>query len=180
MSTNLLIIPTYDLTTIGIAVDIVGNAPQTDPTLTIEVPGFDTVTGLIFDVTQLNIYNSIDLGISTSVETLPDGMYCVTYVETPPATVPPTKKFLRVDKLQEKFDKAFIRLDIMECDKALKKQAKVDLMSIYFFIQGAIASANNCASVEATRLYIQANRMLNAFMKERCGCSGNNYVINFS
>jgi hypothetical protein len=52
----------------------------------------------------------------------------------------------------------------------------VDLNSIYFFIQGAIAAGNNCAEIEATKLYNQADKMLNNFIKNNCGCSGNNYV----
>ena len=86
---------------------------------------------------------------------------------------------MRVEKLQEKFDGAFMKLDMMECDRAIKTQAKVDLTSIYFFIQGSIAAANNCAIQEATKLYNQADRMLDNFLKNSCGCSGNNYVINF-
>ena len=87
---------------------------------------------------------------------------------------------MRVERLQEKFDKAFMKLDMMECDRAIKMQSKVDLMTIYFFIQASIASANNCAVTEATKLYIHAERMLKTFMSEDCGCSGNNYVLNFS
>ena len=73
-----------------------------------------------------------------------------------------------------------MKLDMLECDKAIKQQSKVDLMSIYFFMQAAMASSNNCAVVEATKLYIQANKMLDSFIAENCGCSGNNYIINFS
>jgi hypothetical protein len=86
---------------------------------------------------------------------------------------------MRVEQIQEKFDGAFMKLDMMECDRAIKTQAKVDLNSIYFFIQGAIAAANNCADVEAIKLYNQADMMLNNFIKNNCGCSGTNYVINF-
>jgi hypothetical protein len=46
-------------------------------------------------------------------------------------------------------------------------------------MQGAIAAANNCADIEATRLYTQADMMLNNFIKNNCGCSGTNYIINF-
>ncbi len=59
-------------------------------------------------------------------------------------------------------------------------QSKVDLMSIYFFIEGAIAAANACSTGQATKLYIQADRMLTAFIERNCGCSGSNYIINFS
>ena len=86
---------------------------------------------------------------------------------------------MRVDKLQEMFDEAFMKLDMMECDKAIKMQQKVDLNSIYFFIQGAIAAANNCAIDTANKLYQQAYKMLNNFTKNNCHCSGNNYINNF-
>jgi hypothetical protein len=89
------------------------------------------------------------------------------------------KTIIRVEQLQEKFDEAFMKLDMMECDRAIKTQQKVDLNTIYFFIQGAIAAANNCAVAEANKLYNQANMMLNNFIKNNCGCSGTNYVLNF-
>jgi hypothetical protein len=56
----------------------------------------------------------------------------------------------------------------------------VELTSIYFFIQGAIAAANNCAIVNANKLYNQADRALTAFIRNNCGCSGNNYINNFN
>jgi hypothetical protein len=70
-------------------------------------------------------------------------------------------------------------MDMMECDRAIKTQQKVTLNSINFFIQGAIAAANNCAIAQAEKLYAQANKMLNDFMKNGCQCSGNNYILNF-
>ena len=82
---------------------------------------------------------------------------------------------MRVDRLQEKFDEAFMKLDMMECDRSIKAQSKVELTTVSFFINGAIAAANNCAIVEANKLYTQADKMLNNFIKKNCGCSGNNY-----
>lgn len=177
---DILIIPTYDLTTLSVFDNSVYDGAPPTATLTIEVPGFATVTGLAFTTGTLNVYNSIDLGISTEVENLPDGNYCISYMIDGQSDASVTKRIMRTDVLQQKFDEAFMKLDMMECDKAIKTQAKVDLMSIYFFIQGAIASSNNCAVVESTKLYIQADRMLNSFIAENCGCSGNNYIINFS
>jgi hypothetical protein len=176
---EILVIPTYDLNTLAIYDNSTYDAPLT-ATYTIEVPGFGTVTGITFTPSTLNVYNSVDLGISIEEESLPDGMYCISYIANPLLDDAVEKKIMRVSKLQEKFDEAFMKLDIMECDKALKKQAQVDLMTIYFFIQGTIASANNCAVVEATKLYIKADAMLNTFLQDNCGCSGNNYIINFS
>ena len=175
---DILVIPTYDLTTLAVIDNSIYDGAPPSPTLTIEVPGFDTVTGLAFTVNTVNIYTSIDLGISTVVEPIPDGNYCISYIVNAVALV--EKRIMRVDKLQQKFDNAFMKLDMLECDKAIKQQSKVDLMSIYFFMQAAMASSNNCAVVEATKLYIQANKMLDSFIAENCGCSGNNYIINFS
>ena len=176
---NILTIPTYDLNTLAVVDNSVYDGTPPSVTLTIEVPGFGTVAGLAFTVNSVNIYNSITLGISTALEPLPDGNYCISYMilgDTSPAV---EKRIMRVDRLQEKFDQAFMSLDMMENDMAIKTQEKVDLMTIYFYIQGSIASANNCDVVKATKLYIQANKMLNSFSEKNCGCSGNNYIINF-
>ena len=35
------------------------------------------------------------------------------------------------------------------------------------------------AEHEALKLYNQADNMLDKFLKSNCGCSGNNYIINF-
>jgi len=179
-SYNIVMLPTYDITTLAIVDTSVYITTPPTVTLIIDVPGFGIVTDVPFTVNSTNIYNSIDLGISTIVEPLPDGNYCISYMITGELVSSIKKRILRVDKLQQKFDNAFMKLDMMECDKAIKTQAKVDLMSIYFFIQGAIAAANNCAVIEATKLYIQADKMLDSFISEDCGCSGNNYIINFS
>jgi len=66
-------------------------------------------------------------------------------------------------------------MDMMQCDLSIKKQQKVTLDSIYYFMQGAVAAANNCAIDTATKLYIKADKMLDNFVKNNCNCSGNNY-----
>jgi hypothetical protein len=89
------------------------------------------------------------------------------------------KNIMRTELIQEKFDDAFMKLDMMECDSAIRTQAKVVLSSISFMIQGSIAAANNCAIDTANKLYMQANRQLDYFIANQCGCTGNNYIINF-
>jgi hypothetical protein len=86
---------------------------------------------------------------------------------------------MRTAKIQEKFDSAFMKLDMMECDSAIRMQSKVTLNTIYYLIQGSIAAANNSAIDTANKLYAQADKMLDNFIKTNCGCSGNNYVNNF-
>lgn len=177
-SLDILVIPTHDATKIAILDNSVYDPAAVNPSLEITMPAFDPVT-LTFTPSAYNVYDSEDLGLTLSTEDnieLPDGVYTIVYSAN---TLSVTKNIMRVDKLQEKFDEAFMTLDMMECDGAIKKQAKTTLSTIYFFIQGSIAAANNCAIEEANKLYIQAAKMLNNFLKNNCGCSDNNYVVNF-
>ena len=181
---DILVIPTYNTKTLGIAdASVYPTDPPivAGPTIEITVPGF-TMISLPFIVNSFTVYTSSTLGI-TSVDDptlpLPDGVYFLKYSVAPAYINFVEKSILRVDRLQEKFDQAFMKLDMMECDKAIKMQSKVDLNTIYFFVQGAIAAANNCAIDESNKLYQQANKMLDYFMNNNCGCSGNNYVINY-
>ena len=178
---DILVLPTFNKMLLGVADASTYAVPPVNPTIEITVPSFGAVV-LPFTINTYNLFNSETLGISASgadLVPLPDGIYTLKYTIDPAITNFVEKTFLRVDQLQEKFDEAFMKLDMMECDKAIKTQSKVDLNTIYFFIQGAIAAANNCAIDEATKLYNQAQKMLNNFIKNNCNCSGNNYVINF-
>jgi hypothetical protein len=180
---DILVISTYNVLTLAIAdASTYPDDPPvvTSPTIEIDVPGFG-ITALPFVVNNLNIFTSSSLGITEAGndQALPDGIYRLKYSIAPAATNYVEKTILRVDRLQEKFDNAFLQLTMMECDRALKTQSSVTLNTINFFIQGAIAAANNCAEYESNKLYAQADNMLNSFLKSNCGCSGNNYQLNF-
>ena len=181
---DILVVPTYNTLTLGVAdASIYPTNPPvvSSPTIEITVPGFDVVS-LPFNVNDFNIFNSLSLGLTTFGDPLlplPDGVYKLKYTVAPSYENFVEKTIIRVEVLQEKFDEAFMKLDMMECDRAIKTQQKVELNTVYFFIQGAIAAANNCAVAEANKLYNQANMMLNNFIKNNCGCSGTNYVLNF-
>jgi hypothetical protein len=180
---NILVIPTYNALTLAITdISTYPIAPPiNNPTIEITVPGFDTVV-LPFIPNTLNVFNSTTLGITSSDDELlplPDGIYYLKYSTTPSYDNFVDKSIIRIEQLQERFDSAFMTLDMMECDRAIKTQQKVDLTSINFFIQGAIAAANNCAIDRSNKLYIQASKMLNNFIKNGCKCYGNNYLTNF-
>lgn len=181
---DILVLPTYNTLTMGIAdASIYPDSPPivSGPTIEITVPGFAKVS-LPFSINDFTVYTSTVFGMTAVGEDylpLPDGVYTIRYSIAPAYINYIEKSIVRVDQLQEKFDEAFMKLDLMECDKALKTQSKVDLTSIYFFIQGAMSAANNCAVDEATRLYSVASRMLDNFIRNNCGCSGNNYSITF-
>ena len=177
---DILVVPTYNTLTLGIADASTYVGTPSSPSIEITVPGFGPVV-LPFNINDFNIFNSASLGLTDPTAQLipiPDGVYFLKYTIAPAYLNYVEKSIIRVDSLQEQFDEAFMRLDMMECDMAIKTQDKVDLNTIYFFIQGAIAAANNCAVDEANKLYAQAKKMLNNFKKNGCRCYGNNYITN--
>jgi len=180
---DILLPPTYSVLLLSVTdASIYPNSPPivSAPTIEITVPNFGTKI-LPFVPLQTNVFGSDTLGITEvgCKQDLPDGIYHIKYSIAPAYLNYVEKTILRVDRLQEKFDNAFLNLDLMECDSALKTQASVNLNTISFLIAGAIASANNCAEEDALKLYQQASTMIDQFLKSNCGCSGNNYVLNF-
>ena len=177
---NILIVPTYNTYTLGVVdASVYPDDPPivVSPTISITPPGFQTVL-LPFVVNEFNVFNSTILGITDIGEPIlpiPDGIYYLKYTIAPAYLNFVEKSIIKVDRLQERFDEAFMKLDMMECDKAIKTQSKVDLNTIYFFIQGSIAAANNCATIESSKLYETAYKVLNHFIANNCGCSGHNY-----
>ncbi len=152
----------------------------TSPTIEVTVPGFDTIFK-DFNVQGITFFNSFDLGLSAEGTDLiiPDGIYKLKYTIAPAFDNFVEHSIMRTDKIQEKFDSAFMKLDLMECDLALKNQSSVYLNTIDFLINCSIAAANNCAESESIKLYNQADKMLDNFIRNNCGCSGNNYILNF-
>ena len=184
LNLDIIVVPTYSTLTLGVAdaSTYPTNPPiVTAPTIEINVPSLGIVI-LPFTPNDFNIFTSASLGLSILGQPLiplPDGVYTLRYTVEPAYENFVVKSIMRVDRIQEKFDEAFMKLDMMECDRAIKTQQKVNLTSIYFFIQGSIAAANNCAITESNRLYTQANNMLDNFIRNNCYCSGNYYVVNF-
>ena len=172
LNLDILVVPTYNTLTLGVidASTYPTTPPNvTSPTIEITPPGFN-VAVIPFDVDNFNIFTSSNLGISSvgTSQPLPDGVYHLRYSIAPAYVNFVEKSIMRTDKIQERFDQAFMTLDMMECDSAIRTQSKVELTSIYFFIQGAIAAANNCAIVNANKLYNQADRALTAFIRNNC------------
>jgi hypothetical protein len=173
---NIIVVPTHNSFLFSVLDASIYTTPPVSPTIEITVPGFGIVS-LPFVPNELNVFTSTTLGITepNCEQALPDGIYRIKYSIAPAYENYVEKTIMRIDRLQEKFDNAFLQLDLLECDRALKKQASVDLNTINFYIQGAIASANNCSEYEAIKLYNQADSMLDRFLKSNCGCTGNNY-----
>ncbi len=173
---DLLLIDTHSLQTFAIA-DFSTYPSSTyvpvSPTLQVCASGFPQVT-LTFTPRTINVYTSENLGITCAGEPiteLPDGLYKVKYTINPAYENFVEKSFLRIDKFQEKFDTAFMKLDMLECDGPIRKQRKEELDTIYYFIQGAVAAANKCADDLAIKMYRKADSMLTQFIAAKCNCN---------
>lgn len=179
LNLDILVIETYNSQTMGVAdASTYPTSPAvSSPTLTVTMPGYDPLA-IPFIQNDFNILNSAILqltNVGDPLQPLPDGVWYLTYSVAPATTNYVNKSIIRVNQLQEKFDKAFMKMDMMQCDLSIRKQQKITLDSIYYFIQGAVAAANNCAVDTATKLYVKADKMLDNFVKNNCNCSGNNY-----
>jgi hypothetical protein len=174
MTLDFILTPTYDIRYINV-VDISkydATSPYVfNPTIVVTVPGgFDEVS-VPFSTGTYNIFDSTILGITEEgTDKLPDGIYKFHYSVNAISYV--DKTIIKVDALLEKFDEAFMKLDVMQCDQAIKRQEKVQLDTIFNLIQGAIASANNCAEDQALVLYKKADKLLTKFISNSVCCGG--------
>lgn len=138
-----------------------------NPTVQITIPGYGVKT-LTFTERTINIYNSNDLGITCDVDTcdlvdIPDGVYTLKYSISPAYKWNVTNTFFRVDGIYAKFDEKFLNLQMFSCDGQLKRNQKMVLDEIEYYIQGAISAANRCSIDLAVQLYNKANTLLNRF-----------------
>ena len=117
MVLDILVIPTYNTLTLGIAdASTYDTDPPvvSSPTIEITVPNFGVVS-LPFVPNDFNIFNSTSLGLSpvgAPLIPLPDGIYYLRYTVAPAITYHVEKNIMRTELIQEKFDNAFMKLDL--------------------------------------------------------------------
>lgn len=143
-----------------------------NPTIEITPPGFPVVV-LSYTANGFVVYDSMSLKITCSdvdceLIDLPDGIYNIKYSITPAWQYFVNKKILRINKLQEKLDRVYLKLDFMQCDEAIKEEDKEILDTIQLYINGAIAAANNCLDSLAMKLYNKALQFIDDFINHRC------------
>lgn len=165
------ILDTHSLSSIAV-VDVSSYPPDwtnTNPSIQITPPGFTPIT-LAFTPSSIQIYKSSTLGIvcdwCDELE-LPDGLWKFKYSIYPSNSLYIEKTFPRVDRLQSKFDEAYISLDITECNERIKKEDKLFLSNIEDYIAGAIAAGNRCVEKAFLTYYSKATEMLNQFINRK-------------
>lgn len=174
---NITLVPTYSSKSVGIA-DI-SQYPTgyyiTNPTIEFTIPGFKKVA-LPFTTSSINVYNGNNLGVCNVTDInylspLPDGIYTVRFSISPNNTTYVEKNFMRTEIIECKYSKAFLKLDITQCDNEIKKYKKDKLNKIRLFIDGSIASANDCDLNTSYKLYQKADEMLKKFSDGECDCN---------
>lgn len=132
------------------------------PFLQVDVPSYGTVN-VTFTPKDINVLNSAILGLSKGGENLmalPDGIYTLKYSINPAYKYNVTKNIMRVDKLYKKFDEAFLAIQSSVCDTQLSRNQRIKLNEIEWWIQGAISSANRCATKQAMEMYRKASTLI--------------------
>lgn len=173
------IVDTHNTLTMGIA-DISfypSNFSVTNPTYEITPPSF--VKAVVpYNVNEVLFLNSNTLGI-TCVSTpalltaLPDGLWTIKQSIAPAIDFNQEKKFLRTGNIEQKFGRAFLKTDLIECNQDIRIEQMKVLDEIYFYIQAAISAGNQCNYILALKLYNSANTRLDNFIKARCGGNQN-------
>lgn len=139
------------------------------PTIQITPPGYETVS-LVFTPSSLQVYKSSNLGIvcdwCDQVD-LPDGIWNFKYSLYPAITYFVEKSIVKVDRLQAKFDEAYIMLDITQCDNQIKKIDKEFLSITQDYIDGAIAAGNKCVNKLFDTFYKKAAERINTFINNK-------------
>lgn len=169
---DILIFDTHSPTTlaIGDASTYPTGFNVSTPTIEITVPSYPVIS-IAFAASSVQVYNSTSLGITSEGcdnTSLPDGLYKIKYSIYPAYLYFTEKTFLRTDRLWAKFDEVYLKLDIFQCDDAIKYQEKQQLDVIEDYINGAIAAANKCANKLAVELYTKANSLIDKFINNTC------------
>lgn len=168
------IVDTHNVLTIAIA-DISfypSNFSVTNPTYEITPPAFPKAT-VSFTKSEVLFLNSNTLNITCVSEAalltaLPDGIWNIRQSVSPSIDFNNEHSFLRTTNIEQKFGKAFLKTDLIECNQDVKIEQMKVLDEIYFYIQAAISAGNQCNYVLAMKLYGYANTMLDNFLRGSC------------
>jgi hypothetical protein len=171
MKLDIITLDTHTANSLAIA-DVTKYAPNfniVSPTIEVTPPGFAVIT-LDFNASSITVLNSTNLGISCEwcdpIE-LPDGVWTVKYTVYPSTTYSKEITFLRTERIMAKLDELYLTLDFMQCDDRLKSRDEATLDRAYFYINGAIAAANKCATQLAIDLYSKANKLIENYINHK-------------
>jgi len=169
------IVDTHNPLTLGIADTSFypDNFTVTNPTYEIIPPAFPKVA-LAFIKEEVLFVNSNNLNITcvndpALLAPLPDGIWKIRQSIAPVIDFNLEKSFLRTLQLEQKFGRAFMRTDLIECNQDMRREQMKVLDQAYLYMQAAISAANQCNYILSMKLYRYADKMLENFIKGICG-----------
>lgn len=169
------IVDTHNPLTIAIA-DISfypSNFSVTNPTYEILPPAFPKVA-VTYAQGEVIFLNSNNLNITcvgdpSQLTNLPDGIWRIRQSIASAIDFNLEKSFLRTLQLEQKFGRAFLRTDLVECNLDVRREQMKILDQVYLYMQAAVAAGNQCNYILAMKLYRYADKMLENFIKGICG-----------
>lgn len=171
---DFVVVDTHSTLTLGIADTSFypSGFSVVNPTFEITPPGFFKST-LIYTQSTVNIFNSNTLSITcvsdvNLLTNLPDGIWTVRQSIAPAIDHQLQRTFIRTVAIEQKLGKALLKTDITQCGQNMKIEQMKVIDEVSFYIQAAIAAANQCNNKLAMDLYSQANTMLDNFLRDRC------------
>jgi hypothetical protein len=175
-STNKLyfeILPTLNCKTLALA-DMSTYAGDVEgATLQVQLPDRETVKELLYKPNSITILNSNSLGYSNvtdlnDLEDLPDGVYTIKISVCPYEINWFERDIYRICKLECKYYKALLTLDMSKCESCFSKQKMDKLNNARVYMEGVIANTNNGDINKASELYEVADKILDNLIE--CDC----------
>lgn len=149
------------------------NQTISNRTLQIITPFDDTPVELDYSHNAVTIFNSNNLNITNvsdfeNLTELPDGLYTAKMTVCPEDKFYFEKSWYRTCLLQCKYDKAFLKLNVQECQACFSPQKLESLRRAKIYMMSAKVQADNCNFKEADRMYKASDKLLTKI--NDCSC----------
>ena len=166
---NFTVIPDYDPATLIVGdLSVWKGAENLPATICIVPPGSTKSINNTFQKHRLNIFTSINLGLSclnefeeTTLQDLPDGVWTLKLLSGYEG-LEKTVYFLKTDRFQLELDKVYVRAGL-DFDKE-QKQFREDLQDIHFLVNSSHAQIRTGDFAKANRDFTQAQVLLKKYI----------------
>ena len=146
-----------------------------NPRIQIAVPGFSNSVEVSFVPNSTPSITACDLQIQTegcgqTYQTLPDGIYKLTYITDPSAVVKVEYSHLRMTCALNKYEKILCDIDVADCDPPASVKEKLrHLQLIHMYLQAAKAKVETChEDQEGMTLFNYAVKLLDKMNCKHC------------